>query len=142
MTFGWTRFIPKIEWKVEFRPAPDVPFDSTAQIVATMDTTRLDLTWYRPPRPEIPQAGVRTTARGTVTLAPGRYRLRTIADDAIWVFLDGKVILEDPTPGESRVKEVEFEATGTHDLVVQHWQKDGWYELRVDIEPAGGVNRR
>jgi len=140
--FGWTRFDPKIEWKVEFRPAPDVPFDSTAQVVATMDTTRLDLTWYRPPRPEIPQAGVRTTARGTVTLAPGRYRLRTIADDAIWVFLDGKVILEDPTPGESRVKEVEFEATGTHELVVQHWQKDGWYELRVDIEPAGGVNRR
>ncbi len=131
--FGWTRFVPQIHWALEFRPSPGLPFDSTAKVVATMDTTHLDLTWYRPPLPEIPQAGVRTTARGTVTLAPGQYTIRTIADDAVWVFLDGKVILEDPVPGESRVKEVTFEATGTHELVVQHWQRDGWYELRVDI---------
>lgn len=131
--FGWSRFVPTVDWQLEFRPAPTVPFDSAAPVVATMDTTRLDLTWYRPPRPEIPQAGVHTTARGTVTLPPGRYRLRTIADDAVWVFLDGTMILEDAVPGESRVKEVEFTATGTHQLVVQHWQKDGWYELRVDV---------
>jgi hypothetical protein len=132
--FGWERFVPKVEWKLEFFPAPDVPFDSTARAVATLDTTRLDLTWYRPPGTNIPQANVRTTARGVVTLAPGRYRLRTIADDAVWVFVDGRVVLEDPVPGESHMKEVEFTATGRHDLVVQHWQKDGWYELRLDIE--------
>jgi hypothetical protein len=99
-----------------------------------MDTTRLDLTWYRPPRPDIPQSNVRTTARGTVTLAPGRYLLRTIADDAVWVRVDGRTLLEDPIEGESRVKEVEFTATGTHELVVQHIQREGWYELRLDIE--------
>lgn len=131
--FGWGRFVPSVAWHLEFRGAPTIPFDSTAAVVATMDTTRLDLTWYRPPRQEIPQAGVRTTARGTVTLAPGRYLLRTIADDAVWVAIDGRVVLEDPEPGESRVKEVEFTATGRHDILVQHWQRDGWYELRLDI---------
>lgn len=131
--FGWERFVPSVAWHLEFRGAPTIPFDSTAAVVATMDTTRLDLTWYRPPRQEIPQAGVRTTARGTVTLAPGRYLLRTIADDAVWVAIDGRVVLEDPEPGESRVKEVEFTATGRHDILVQHWQRDGWYELRLDI---------
>jgi hypothetical protein len=130
----WGRFVLPIAWHLEFRPAPEVPFDSTARVVATMDTTRLDLTWYRPPRPEIPQSGVRTTARGRVTLEPGRYLLRTIADDAVWVAIDGRFVLEDPVPGESRVKEVEFTATGTHELFVQHWQKGGWYELRLDIE--------
>ena len=130
----WGRFVPRIEWKLEFRPAPDLPFDSTAAVVATMDTTRLDLTWYRPPRQEIPQADVRTTARGTVVLEPGRYLLRTIADDAVWVAIDGRFVLEDPEPGESRVKEVEFTATGRHELLVQHLQRGGWYELRVDIE--------
>ncbi len=132
--FSWGRFRPKIDWHLKFYPAPVVPFDSTARVVATMDTTRLDLTWYGPPNKAIPQAGVRTTATGEFTLAPGRYILRTIADDAVWVSLDGKVILEDPIPGESRVKEVEFRGGGRHRLTVQHWQKDGWYELRVDIE--------
>jgi hypothetical protein len=106
-------------------------FDST---VATMDTSRLDLTWYRPPRPEIPQASVLTEATGTISLEPGRYRLRTIADDAVWVSIDGVMVLEDPFPGESHAKEVEFTATGSHRVRVVHLQKDGWYELRLDIE--------
>ncbi|MDX2208643.1 MAG: NosD domain-containing protein [Gemmatimonadales bacterium] len=136
--FGWSRFAPKIAWQLQFRPAPAVTLDSTTQVVARMDTTHLDLTWYRPPRTGIPQAGVHTTARGVVKLAPGRYMLRTVADDAVWVFLDGVMILEDSVPGESRVREVEFTATGTHELRVEHWQKDGWYELRVDVDKTEG----
>lgn len=132
--FGWERFVPEIAWRLEFFPTGSVPFDSTARVVATMDTTRLDLTWYQPPKREVPQANVRTRASGVVVLDPGRYRLRTIADDAIWVSIDGRVVLEDPNPGESHLKEVEFTATGRHELVVQHWQVDGWYELRLDIE--------
>ncbi|MEO8478744.1 MAG: right-handed parallel beta-helix repeat-containing protein, partial [Gemmatimonadota bacterium] len=38
--FSWARFQPEIAWHIEFRPAPDVPFDSTAKVVATLDTTR------------------------------------------------------------------------------------------------------
>lgn len=132
--FGWSRFVPEINWHLEFRAIGEVPFEPDVPIVATMDTSRLDLTWYRPPRPDIPQANVRTTARGTVTLEPGRYLLRTIADDAVWLSVDGVVVLEDPVPGESRVREVEFAATGTHELRVQHIQREGWYELRLDIE--------
>src|SRR5690606_27794213 len=118
----------------EFRSIGAEPFLPDVPVVATMDTTRLDLTWYRPPRPDIPLASIRTTARGTVTLVPGRYLLRTIADDAVWVSIDDRVVLEDVIEGESRVKEVEFTATGTHQLVVQHVQREGWYELRLDIE--------
>ena len=104
--------------------------------VTTMDTTRLDLTWYRPPKPEIPQANVLTEARGTVTLPPGRYRLRSISDDAVVVFVDGRAVIEDWNPGESHLKEAEFTATGQHELRLVHLQKDGWYELRLDIERA------
>ncbi len=132
--FGWSRFQPQVDWHLEFRAGGDVPFLPDVPVVAEMDTTRLDLTWYRPPMAGIPQVNVRTTARGTVTLAPGRYRIRTIADDAVWVRIDGIPVLEDPVPGESRVKEIEFTATGTHDIVVEHVQRDGWYELRLDIE--------
>jgi len=132
--FGWSRFHPAINWRVEFRAIDEVPFEPDVPVVATIDTSRLDLTWYRPPTAGIPQSNVRTTARGIVTLAPGRYLLRTIADDAVWVKIDGRTVLEDPVEGESRVREVEFTATGTHELVVQHIQREGWYELRLDIE--------
>ena len=102
--------------------------------MATLDTARLDLTWYRPPKAEIPQANVLTEAQGSVTLAPGRYRIRSISDDGVAVFLDDRVLIHDWAPGESRVHEAEFTAAGRHEIRVVHFQADGWYELRLDIE--------
>jgi PA14 domain len=102
--------------------------------VAQLDTNRLDLTWYGPPRKAIPQTNVLTQATATMKLAPGRYLLRTIADDAIRVYIDDKLVLDDWTPGESHVKEVLFQATGEQHFRVEHLQLDGWYELRLDIE--------
>jgi parallel beta-helix repeat protein len=149
---GWGRFIPRVEWRLSFRN-----LDSTAVIRATvadtssitkewllglpiaasLDTTRLDLTWYRPPMADIKQADLLTEAIGTLHLPAGRYRLGTIADDAIRVYLDGVLLLDDWAAGESHRKEVEFMASrAEHELRVVHLQKDGWYELRVDIEPV------
>jgi hypothetical protein len=135
--FGWGRFVPTVSWTVHV-----TPWDSTRAIdqhrfdaaVATLDTNRLDLTWYRPPRPAIPQANILTEAVGSVSLAPGRYLLRTISDDAIRVWIDDRLVLDDWNPGESHAKEVEFTATGSHRIRAVHLQKDGWYELRLDIE--------
>ncbi len=69
-----------------------------------------------------------------VTLAAGRYLLRTISDDAVKVYLDDRLVLDDWTPGESHAKEATFTATGSHRFRVVHLQIDGWYELRLDIE--------
>ena len=142
--FEWRRFVPTATWHVVF-----VPFDSTktprndaAAItgafqttpIATLDTNRLDLTWYGPPKKLIPQANLLTEATATLTLAPGRYVLRTIADDAIRIYVDDTLVLDDWVPGESHAKEVSFQATGAHRFRVEHLQLDGWYELRLDIE--------
>jgi len=144
--FGWTRFVPTARWHLRF-----VPWDSTqvrrtdaaaitralqAVPVAELDTNRLDLTWYAPPQKAIPQANVLTEASATISLTPGRYLLRTISDDAVKVYIDDKLVLDDWTPGESHAREVPFTATGTHRFRVEHLQIDGWYELRLDIERA------
>jgi hypothetical protein len=50
------------------------------------------------------------------------------------VLVDGRVVLDDWTPGESRAKEVTVELGGEHAFRVEHLQLDGWYELRLDIE--------
>ena len=142
--FFWGRFVPAANWHLIF-----VPWDSTrtsridaAAItralqeapVAALDTNRLDLSWYGPPRRAIPQANVLTQATATVRLEPGRYLLRTIADDAVRVYIDDRLVLDDWVPGESHAKEASFQATGVHRFRVEHLQLDGWYELRLDIE--------
>ena len=142
--FGWARYLPAASWHLRFIAWDSVatPRTDDAAIarvlsgaeVATMDTTRLDLTWYAPPNKAIPQARALTEATATVTLAPGNYLLRTISDDAVQVYLDDQLVLSDWTPGESHAKEATFTATGTHRFRVVHLQVDGWYELRLDIE--------
>ena len=138
--FGWSRFVPEAMWHVTFAAidsAAIVPPDGLPPAAApgvAIDTSRLDLMWYRPPRPGIPQSRVLTEATARIRLAPGRYRLRTIADDAVRVFVDARVVLDDWTPGESRAKEVAVELGGEHVVRVEHLQLEGWYELRLDIE--------
>jgi nitrous oxidase accessory protein NosD len=144
--FGWHRFVPEAAWHVAF-----VAYDSLTTSrndpaaitralrgapLATLDTNRLDLTWYAPPRKAIPQANVLTLATADVHLAPGRYLLRTISDDAVRVFVDDRLVLDDWHPGESHAKTVSFQATGLHHFRVEHLQLDGWYELRLDLEPV------
>jgi hypothetical protein len=142
--FAWDRFVPAATWHVTFVPWDSMltPRTDAAAItralqatpVAALDTNRLDLTWYGPPRKTIPQANVLTQASATVHLAPGRYYLRTISDDAVKVYVDDRLVLDDWTPGESHVKEVLFQATGEHRFRVEHLQLDGWYELKLDLE--------
>ncbi|HEU4830440.1 MAG TPA: NosD domain-containing protein, partial [Gemmatimonadales bacterium] len=144
--FGWERYRPSATWTVRFVPldsAAATPSD-TAMVAsllrrteaAGLDTARLDLMWYRPPVKEIPQAHVLTEATASIRLGRGRYRLRTIADDAIRVYVDGRLLIDDWTPGESRVRETLVPLGGTHAIRVEHLQLDGWYELRLDIERA------
>jgi hypothetical protein len=76
---------------------------------------------------------VLTVANATVTLAEGRYTLRTIADDAIRVWVDDRLVLDDWVPGDSHVKEVAVPLAGTHTIRAVHLQLDGWYEMRVEI---------
>ena len=142
--FSWSRFVPAVSWHVAFVAWDSVRAprnDAVAMTrmlqgapVATLDTNRLDLTWYAPPKKVIPQANLLTQATATVKLAPGRYMLRTIADDAVRVYIDDKLVLDDWHPGESHAKEAVFQATGDHRFRVEHLQLDGWYELRLDLE--------
>jgi hypothetical protein len=144
--FSWHRYLPAATWHVSFVPydSARTPRGDVAAIsralqgtaVATLDTNRLDLTWYAPPRKAIPQANVLTLATADIRLAPGRYVLRTISDDAVRVFVDDKLLLDDWVPGESHAKSVTFQATGLQHFRVEHLQLDGWYELRLDIEPV------
>jgi len=136
--FGYTRFQPRIDWSVMFFTWTDSTNffekrlgDSLADVPPT---PRLDYEWYRPPRGfrGLPQSKWSLRGTGSVTLPSGTYSLRTISDDAIRVWIDGVLAIDNWTPHDSRVDYAPL-SPGKHDLRVDYRQVDGWVELRVDI---------
>ena len=67
-----------------------------------------------------------------MTLGPGLYTLRTISDDAVRVWVDGKLVIDHWTPHESAIDAAPI-AAGHHEIRVEYYQVDGWTEFRLDI---------
>ncbi len=140
--FAYGRFEPAADWRVDFFTWSDStdPRSQPAAFAAllggppllTRDEPRLDYMWYRPTVPGLPQARLAARATTTVDLAPGSYTLRTISDDAVRVWVDGRLMIDDWTPHESQVDHVSLSA-GRHALRVEYAQVDGWAELRVEV---------
>jgi len=140
--FGYTRFEPTMDWAVRFfawNEAADPRKDPEAFYALLRSTPlltrrepRLDYEWSRPTIQGPPQAQFGLEATATVTLEPGEYTLRTISDDAVRVWVDGTLAIDNWAPHESAV-DVAPLAAGRHDLRVVYYQVDGWTELRLDI---------
>jgi parallel beta-helix repeat protein len=141
--FSYTRFEPSIDWTVRFfawtdstadPPRSDSAFAGMVHgtPVLTRQAPRLDYLWYRPTLPGVPQARFAIAATGVVTLGAGAYTLRTISDDGVRVWVDGRLAIDAWTPHESRVDVVALGA-GRHELRVEYYQLTGWTELRLDI---------
>ncbi|HTH66009.1 MAG TPA: NosD domain-containing protein [Gemmatimonadales bacterium] len=131
--FSYGRFEPSIDWSVRFFSWADTT-NLFAQPIDSGVAARLDFMWYRPPRTwaQLPQERWSLRATGAVDLPPGAFRLRAISDDAVRVWVDGKLVIDAWSPHESRVDEAPIEA-GRHELRVEYYQNDGWVELRAEI---------
>ena len=140
--FGYSRFEPRTRWAARFfawtdsteiakGPEAFSRLASAAPLLAR-ELSRLDFQWYRPRMPELPIEHWGLEAAATVALPPGAYRIRTISDDGIRLWVDGKLVIERWSTHESTVDEAPL-AGGRHDLLVQYYQNGGWTELRVEI---------
>jgi nitrous oxidase accessory protein NosD len=141
-TFSYSRFEPPINWMTRFFKWSDSTGDPRknpgAMSVLTRDSTilaaklaRLDYEGYRA-LPNLPRENFALEATGSVDLAPGEYTLRTLSDDGIRVWVDGALVIDDWKPHETALDFAPLTG-GHHDLRVQYYQGDGWYELRLDI---------
>jgi parallel beta-helix repeat protein len=140
--FSYARFEPSMEWVTRFFAWSDTtdPRGNGETFISLLGTTpllvrterRLDYQWFRPTIKGLPSEHFAVDATATVTLEPGQYTLRTISDDAIRVWVDGVMVIDNWTPHKSAV-DVAPLGSGRHVLRVLHYQVDGWTELRVDI---------
>ena len=146
--FVYEHFEPAQDWSVRFfawsdstdpRTFLDKLLSSTP--VVSRHEPRLDYMWYRPTVKDVPQSKFALEATTELTVPAGKYTLRTISDDAVRVWLDGKLVIDNWTPHESMI-DVAPIIGGRHRLRVLHYQVDGWTELRLDIlrgqQRAGG----
>lgn len=140
--FSYSRFEPHIAWTARFfawndstdpqaHPSAFAALLRTTPLV-TQHVPRLDYEGYGRVVRGAPANHVAMEAAGTVDLPAGRYTLRTISDDAVRVWVDDALAINDWMPHESAV-DVAPLAPGRHTLRVQYSQVDGWTELRLDI---------
>ena len=146
--FAYGRFEPTIDWTARVFPwgdstAPAVDSEAFAALLrsaplATLHLPRLDLEGSGQLAGGIAAERLVIDASGTMELAPGMYTLRTISDDGVRVWVDGKLLIDAWTPHESRLDFATLHG-GRHTLSVQYFQLGGWGELRVDV--VRGVDR-
>ncbi|HMI54930.1 MAG TPA: right-handed parallel beta-helix repeat-containing protein [Gemmatimonadaceae bacterium] len=140
--FSYGRFEPPIDWTTRFYEWSDSTGDprknpsafttlARSPAIVTSRVPRLDYEGYRA-LPGLPRENFALEATGSVDLDPGEYTLRTISDDGVRVWVDGKLVIDNWKPHESALDFATL-AGGHHDLRVQYYQGDGWYELRVEI---------
>jgi hypothetical protein len=140
--FSYDWFEPKIDWKTRFFKWTDSTTDPRKGLAAakalmrsppilTAHLTRLDYEGSHELE-GLPRENFALEARGSVDLPPGAYTLRTISDDGVRVWVDGALVIDDWKAHESALDFATL-SRGRHDLRVQYYQADGWYELRVDI---------
>jgi parallel beta-helix repeat protein len=141
--FSYSRFEPAVDWTQRFykwsdstgdlRKAPASPGAfATATAILTLKAPRLDFQGYRAFRPDTPREFFAVEATGAVDLPPGEYTLRAISDDGIRVWVNGALVIDNWTPHESALDFATLTG-GRHDIRVQYYQADSWYELRLDI---------
>jgi hypothetical protein len=133
--FSYSSFETPQWWTVRIRSRAD------STLLDSLEVPRLDIMWYRPRDPKIPLTNWTLDATGELALPSGVYTLRTISDDGVRVWLDGRIVIDDWGPHESKV-DVASLSGGRHEVRVQYQQIDGWAELRLDVlrgtQRAGG----
>lgn len=142
LRFSYGRFEPRAEWAVRFFTWSDGTDPRTREAafasllrgapVLTRRLPRLDFLWYRPLFAELPPSRWALDASARITLPPGQYSLRTISDDGIRVWVDGRLVIDRWTLHGSEIDYAPI-AGGSHDVRVQFFQVDGWTELRLEF---------
>jgi hypothetical protein len=139
---AYERFEPRQQWTQRIYAYSDStdPFAHaetfaallTRAPVAERTAPRLDWLWSRPRDRAIPATSMAMEATSAISLAPGRYTLRTLSDDAVRVWVDGAIVIDHFTPHETAPAYATI-AGGRHVLRVLYVQRGGWSELRLDV---------
>ena len=98
---------------------------------------KIDFVWGgRGPGPGLPGDRFAAVATTTMVMSAGRWTLRTISDDGVRLFVDGRKLIDNWTwhvPTEDSAT-LELEA-GPHEIRIEYFEIDGHAQLQFFMEP-------
>ena len=110
--------------------------------IKTEETNKLDYAWW---------GGIKaadqqyfqfiTVAEGTADIPNGTYELGVTWDDAVRVYVDGKLVIDEWNPSlykfdESPNKKVRLQLGGKHNIIVEHVELGGFATLSLKLKKA------
>jgi len=103
-----------------------------------VQTGSLDLKWgFGAPTPKVKQDHFGTVATTRIKLPAGKYRIWTVSDDGIRVWMDEKRVIDDWTWHPPKENTTTLDLTsGFHTVRIEHFQIDGYAQLQFRIEPV------
>ena len=116
-----------------------VPSNARLRPVKTEKTNKLDYAWWggiKNTDGNYPQFV--TSASGSANFEKGNYELGVTWDDAVRVYVDGKLVIDEWNPSlykfdESPHKKIKLALGGTHSFMVEHAELGGFATLSLKI---------
>ena len=140
--FRYERFAPRTTWTQRVFAWSDStdPIKQPAAFaallagppMATRTAPRMDWFWSRSRDAQIPTRRMAMEATATLDLPPGAYTLRTLSDDAVRVWVDDRLVIDQWTPHETMPGYAPLTG-GVHRVRAQYVQYDGWTEFRLEV---------
>ncbi|HYK55482.1 MAG TPA: PA14 domain-containing protein [Flavisolibacter sp.] len=147
--FAFKKFFQPIDFTVHW-----YAFDSSANPIntnygeqlktkrpfKTENVNQLDYAWWNGIKAgEEQYSQFLTVAEGSAEISKGQYELAVTWDDAVRVYIDGKLVIDEWNPSqykfdESPHKKIKLALGGTHQFRVEHAELGGFATLALKLE--------
>lgn len=107
--------------------------------VKTEETNKLDYAWWGGIKGEETHRQFITVAEGHANIEKGEYELGLTWDDAVRLYIDGKLLIDEWNPSmykfdESPHRKIKLKLGGSHSFLVEHLELGGFATLSLKLE--------
>jgi len=107
--------------------------------IKTETVNKLDYAWWGGIKADEQYKQFITIAEGEATLAKGEYELGVTWDDAVRVFVDGRLLIDEWNPSkytfdESPHKKIKLQLGGKHTFMIEHIELGGFATLSLKLK--------
>lgn len=148
--FSFKKFFQPIDWTVRFFAMDTSAYNPIKEKslfapnvrvrpVKTEQVNKLDYAWWGGIKADEQYTQFITIAEGNAVIQPGTYELSVTWDDAVRVYIDNKLILNEWNPSlykfdESPNKKIKLKLGGKHQFRVEHLELGGFATLSLKLK--------